>query len=563
MNKEVYKYLLQTFGRKPGYWVGIGVGVLRPFLLVTVTGLIVARIVAGLASGDRAAAVSAVWWLFAVNIAGVLVGFVGELIAIRAENRTYTKIGQRFHNRLTAKDMSFYRDHQTGYLVSLFRQHMDSAMHMVRFVRSDVLRPIVLLVAPVIVLWSLDWRVGLAMMGVVLVQIMYITWSSNKAHIYRLRSHEIYRQVTGEVADQITNIVAFKASGKEKQGHARVSRMLEDETDTFWQRRKTTTVLDMPRGIITSIGILLIFLIILGNPSAMELAILTFLYMQGIIRSVNDLPAIITQHDDLVTKLQPTLVYLTDAHEAIRNPAKPHKLRVTDGAVELKNVSFGYPSHDESKQRIQVFDSLNLSIKGGEHVGVVGLSGAGKSTLASLLMRFDDVKSGSILIDGTNIQSVRQSKLRQAIAYVPQEPLLFHRTIRENIAYFQDDVTDAQIESAAKAAHAHEFIQRLPKGYDTIVGERGVKLSGGQKQRVAIARAILTEAPIMLFDEATSALDSESEKIIQQALPEILGRHTAIVIAHRLSTISAMDRIIVMHDGRITEEGTPRPATEI
>ena len=151
---------------------------------------------------------------------------------------------------------------------------------------------------------------------------------------------------------------------------------------------------------------------------------------------------------------------------------------------------------------------------------------------------------------------MRQSDLRRHIAYVPQEPLLFHRSVRENIAYFNPDASDKDIKRAARAAHAHEFIQKLPNGYDTLVGERGIKLSGGQKQRVAIARAILKRAPIILFDEATSALDSESEQIIQRALPEILGKQTAIVVAHRLSTVAKLDRIIVIHEGKIAEQGT-------
>ena len=183
------------------------------------------------------------------------------------------------------------------------------------------------------------------------------------------------------------------------------------------------------------------------------------------------------------------------------------------------------------------------------------MSGAGKSTLANLLLRFDEVENGSIQIDGIDIRDVRQSELRQNIAYVPQEPLLFHRSVRDNIAYYNTKVDIEEIVKAAKAAYAHEFIEKLPDGYETIVGERGVKLSGGQKQRVAIARAVLKKAPIILFDEATSALDSESEQIIQQALPEILGKHTAIIIAHRLSTVAKLDRIIVIHDGKVTEEG--------
>ena len=213
-------------------------------------------------------------------------------------------------------------------------------------------------------------------------------------------------------------------------------------------------------------------------------------------------------------------------------------------------------SAERKNDSVTVFKNLNIKIGANEQVGVVGLSGAGKSTLASLLMRFDDVDSGSISIGGTDIRAVKQNELRRNIAYVPQEPLLFHRSVRDNIAYYNPEASDAEVERAAQAAHAHDFIKKMPRGYGTIVGERGIKLSGGQKQRIAIARAVLKDAPVMIFDEATSALDSESEQIIQRALPEILGKRTAIIIAHRLSTVAGLDRIIVMHDGAVAESGT-------
>jgi ATP-binding cassette subfamily B protein len=223
----------------------------------------------------------------------------------------------------------------------------------------------------------------------------------------------------------------------------------------------------------------------------------------------------------------------------------------TKASIEIQDLCFRYDGDGD-----YIFKDFNLHIKGGEHVGIVGMSGAGKSTLASLLMRFDDISSGSITVDGVDIRSVTQSSLRQHIAYVPQEPVLFHRTVCENIAYHNPNASQEDIILAAKAAHAHEFITKLPSGYDTVVGERGVKLSGGQKQRVVIARAVLKNAAIILFDEATSALDSESEAIIQQALPNIIGKHTAIIIAHRLSTVARLDRIIVMHNGTIEQQGT-------
>ena len=195
-------------------------------------------------------------------------------------------------------------------------------------------------------------------------------------------------------------------------------------------------------------------------------------------------------------------------------------------------------------------------IEAGRTVGLVGVSGSGKTTLTKLLLRFADVDAGGIFIDGQDIRDVTQESLRNAIAYVPQESSLFHRSIFENIAYGKPDATRKEVERAAQLANADEFIRELPNGYDTLVGERGVKLSGGQRQRIAIARAILKDAPILVLDEATSALDSESEALIQEALKNLMKGRTSIVVAHRLSTIAGLDRIVVLDNGKIVEQGT-------
>jgi ATP-binding cassette subfamily B protein len=372
----------------------------------------------------------------------------------------------------------------------------------------------------------------------------------------------MYRKITGEVADIVTNVVAFKSGRAEAETTGNFAQLRDKEIEAFNKRRKLTILLDIPRAILTAFGVTLAFYVVLseGNsdPATVGLIVLTLTYMFQIVRNVAQLPELMLQLDDYITKLHPTLIYLSETYEDIRDPEKPKKLGKAQGAIQIENVEFSYPSRAAGKRDIKVFNDLNISIKAGEHIGIVGLSGAGKSTLASLLMRFDDIQGGSIKIDGIDIREMTQSDLRDNIAYVPQEPLLFHRSVGENIAYFRSDSSQAKVVAAAKAAHAHEFISKLPSGYDTVVGERGIKLSGGQKQRVVIARAILKKAPIMIFDEATSALDSESEQIIQKAMPEIIGKQTAIVIAHRLSTVAGLDRIIVMHDGQVVEQGTHR-----
>jgi ATP-binding cassette subfamily B protein len=244
---------------------------------------------------------------------------------------------------------------------------------------------------------------------------------------------------------------------------------------------------------------------------------------------------------------------LFDRQPAIQDPVKPQPLTLSKGEVQFDHISFHY---SEQQGKRQLFKDFDLRIHAGEKIGLVGPSGGGKTTITKLLLRFMDVSHGAIRLDGQDITTITQDDLHQVIGYVPQEPLLFHRSLRENISYGNKDATDEQIIAAAKKAHAHDFIQSLHHGYDTLVGERGIKLSGGQRQRVAIARAMLKNAPILVLDEATSALDSESEKYIQAALWELMENKTTLVIAHRLSTIQHLDRIVVLDEGSIVEQGS-------
>lgn len=248
-----------------------------------------------------------------------------------------------------------------------------------------------------------------------------------------------------------------------------------------------------------------------------------------------------------VGEIQEGLEDIMLPHEVVDSPeAQP--LHIHSGKIKWERVSFTY-------EKETVFSDLSLQIQSGERIGLVGHSGAGKSTFVSLLLRQHDLDSGAITIDGQNIAHITQDSLREQVAVVPQEPALFHRTIKDNIAYGKPDATYEEVEQAAKQAYAHDFISNLPQGYNTLVGERGVKLSGGQRQRIAIARAMLKNAPILVLDEATSALDSESEVAIQKALHTLMEGKTVIAIAHRLSTLREMDRIVVLEQGKVVEDG--------
>ncbi len=234
---------------------------------------------------------------------------------------------------------------------------------------------------------------------------------------------------------------------------------------------------------------------------------------------------------------------ITDAENAV-------DLKFDNGNIELKDVDFSYNDNEN------VFSKFNLTIKNGEKVAIIGKSGAGKSTIVNILQRFYDINNGNVLLAGVDIKELKQNSLRENISYIPQEPGLFSRSVFDNIAYGKNNATKEDVIKAAKLASAHEFIEKLPNGYDEIVGERGFKLSGGQKQRIAIARAILKDSPIIIMDEATSALDSHSEKLIQESMEKLLGSKTCIIIAHRLSTIKSMDRVIVLDEGKIVQDGS-------
>src|SRR5438105_3704191 len=260
------------------------------------------------------------------------------------------------------------------------------------------------------------------------------------------------------------------------------------------------------------------------------------MHINNLQRSVNDMEELVAIHDEPIG--------IADASDA-----KP--IDIEGGRIVFEDVTFHYGGH-----RAPLYDGLSLDIRAGERVGLVGRSGSGKTTFVKLVQRLYDVSGGRILIDGQDIARATQYSLRSQIAIVQQDPILFHRTLAENIAYGRPGASTAAIEQAARLANAQEFILRLPKGYGTLVGERGVKLSGGERQRVALARAFLADAPVLILDEATSSLDSESEALIQQAMERLMKGRTSIVIAHRLSTVRSLDRILVFDRGRIVEQGS-------
>jgi len=358
---------------------------------------------------------------------------------------------------------------------------------------------------------------------------------------------------TGRVFDAISNIknVIFFAAHKQENAIIR-----EAATNVLLKQRKLYLAVIRVRLVqhvmnISMYATLFLAAIYGWSKGWLSVGDFSLVATQGVllVRNAHEIGQMLPEFLDQMGSAQESLDVLVSVRKITDQPeARP--LRIQKAGVCLENVSFSYDNGQK------VIDDLSLVVPEGQKVGLIGHSGAGKSTLVSLLLRLYDVHSGRVALDGHDIRSVTLDSLRESIGLIPQETILFHRSLRDNIRYARPEATDEEVLTAAKRAHADEFISKLPKGYDTLVGERGVKLSGGQRQRIAIARAILKNAPILILDEATSALDSESEGAVQAAMADVMQGKTVIAIAHRLSTIAHLDRLIVMDKGRVVEDGT-------
>ncbi len=370
---------------------------------------------------------------------------------------------------------------------------------------------------------------------------------------YDILEAEQDSKISGRLADVFGNILAVKFFSARKN---EINSFGEYTTEGKKRSIKASFLggkMDLiQHGMIVVIEVIVLYILIslwLKGAVSIGTIVLVETYLGFIASNLWELSGSMVRFMKSMTDMK-EMVDVFETPPDIRDSENPEPTRMSSGHIIFNNVDFQYNLGQE------ILSDFNLDVKIGERVGIVGHSGAGKSTITKLLLRFNDTTSGEITIDGQNIKNVAQEELRKVISYVPQEPILFHRPIKENINYGKPNATEAEIIEVAKKAHAHEFISTLPHGYNTLVGERGVKLSGGERQRVAIARAMLKDAPILILDEATSSLDSISESYIQDAFNELMKGKTTIVIAHRLSTIQKMDRIIVLDKGKIVEEGS-------
>jgi ATP-binding cassette subfamily B protein len=366
-------------------------------------------------------------------------------------------------------------------------------------------------------------------------------------------SNALDTRIGGVLSDALGGNAVVKSFGAEAREDERLSRVVDkwsDRTRRTWMRHTWSgsgqlALLWIVRTAVTGTALWLWWQG-RATPGEITYVLTTYFVVHGYLRDIGQH----IHHLQRAVNEMEEMVRLYDEPLGVADSPGASPLRIHAGDVRFEHVTFRYAG-----QEAPLYRDLNVRIAAGERIGLVGRSGSGKTTFVKLIQRLYDVTGGRIVIDGQDVAHATQASLRSQIAIVQQEPILFHRSLAENISYARPDATHAQIERAARLANAHEFISRLPRGYQTLVGERGVKLSGGERQRVALARAFLADAPILILDEATSSLDSESEALIQEAMDRLMSGRTSIVIAHRLSTVRALDRILVFEQGRIVEEG--------
>lgn len=506
--------------------------------------------------------------LVVANLIGQICSKLQDYAVWKLEILGYYDLSTLVFDSLSNQSMTFHNSRFGGALVSQTSKFTNAYSSLVELFNYSLVPLISATVLTIVMLAPLVPLYVIILSAILVVYVIVVWFLFRRTLSRNTVAASAQNRLSGELSDSITNILAVKTSGREAY-----------EKDLFTKANKEVRAADSKRmhatllsasvaaGIIVIIMVIQTIFVAGGNAwygiSAGTL-VLIFSYTHNLTLRFN----MINQTMTVINRC------FGDASEMTQNLDEPRlvddvpdavDLEVTDGKICFYNLRFQYDDgigedgevDPEKAGTVEnIFEDFSMTIPAGQRIGLVGRSGSGKTTLTKLLLRLADIQEGCICIDGQDISKVTQVSLRRQIAYVPQEPLLFHRTIAENIAYGRPDATMEEIREAAEKANALEFIEKFPEGFETITGERGVKLSGGQRQRVAIARAILTNAPILVLDEATSALDSESERMIQEALGNLMEGRTSIVIAHRLSTVSRLDRIVVLKDGEIVEDGT-------
>ncbi|MCX6757924.1 MAG: ABC transporter ATP-binding protein [Candidatus Nomurabacteria bacterium] len=531
----------------------------RMFFSTTVAGLIYKEIIDTLNNNLLSVDVRyhiLVVFLISMSVCFILGTFMNrwaDYIYFRFLSKSIKNIYDTSFKKITMHSYNFFTNNFAGSLVTKikrFSQSFDTSADLIFNNFWQIIAAVILSIAAlsfqskVLSLYFLIWCLIYAILVGLFVK--------SKVQI-DLKWAEADSKITGFLSDSISNILNIKIFSAFKNEFKSFDELSTNLREKSFKSYKFYVIRSAAQAFLMIVfHIFILFTLIAlwrDGKISVGVFVMTYTYLLAIFDRMWDLSHGLTRFMKAMTDAKEA-IDIFDKVPDIQDIKNPEILKITDGKINFENISFEYIEGNE------VFTDFNLEIKAGEKIGIVGYSGSGKSTITKLLLRFSDVKDGAIKIDNQDISKITQDDLRSKISYVPQEPILFHRSIKENIGYSRPEASFEEIVEAAKKAHAHEFIEKLQYGYDTLVGERGVKLSGGERQRVAIARAMLKPTPILILDEATSSLDSISESYIQEAFNELMKGKTTIIIAHRLSTIQKMDRIIVLDKGKIIEEGT-------
>ena len=502
----------------------------------------------------RRAALIAFGAIVALGLLSVILRLIGLRAIVPFTLRTMSDVSRDAFMRVQRFSTDWHANSFAGSTVRKITRGM-WALDLLNDTILLALLPSLIVLLGSMILLGLHWpSLGLVIgVGAVIYLPMMVVFSTSYIAPAARVSNAWDTRVGGTLADALTCNAVVKSFGSEDREDARLARVIgrwRTRVRRTWMRYNLTALAQLSvllclRAAVIG-GALLLWLAGRASPGEVTYVLTSYyiihaylrdlgFHLNNLQRSVNDMEELVAIHD--------VAIGIADARDAV-------PIDIQGGRIVFEDVTFHYGGH-----RAPLYEGLSVDISAGERIGLVGRSGSGKTTFVKLAQRLYDVSGGRILIDGQDIALATQQSLRGQIAIVQQDPILFHRSLAENIAYGRPGASQAAIEQAARLANAHEFILRLPKGYGTLVGERGVKLSGGERQRVALARAFLADAPVLILDEATSSLDSESEALIQQAMERLMKGRTSIVIAHRLSTVRSLDRILVFDRGRIVEQG--------
>ncbi len=498
----------------------------------------------------------AVWFglaLIGIYFARVVFNLAQDYLATRIGASIISDIRSELFSHLETVSFRFYQKNQVGEITSRIMSDANRMQNLLAVTLLVFIQNVLLLIGIFVFLLYVNWKITLVALIPVPLTILLSHFFGVKVHEIARRLQQTIARLQGRLLEALSGLKTIRAFGQEKSEAGKVDGVLNSLRDLYVKNSIVTSLAYSLVHFVNMLGPVVVlawgtYLIASGTMQLGSLMafymLLTYLY-----EPVQDLASINVDVQAAMASVNRVFEYL-DMPPAITEDPQPVKLENVQGAVEFKNVNFRY---NESGFALQ---DVSITIRPGETVAIVGPSGSGKTTLVNLLLRFFDTDSGQITLDGVDLKRIELKSLRRCMSLVDQDPVLFKMSIFDNIAYAEPDADGEDVERAARIANIHDFIIGLKDGYKTEVGERGVTVSGGERQRLCLARAVLRDPPIILLDEATSALDSKSEELIQQALKDLLTNKTAIIVAHRLATVRHADRIIVIDQGRIVDEGT-------